>query len=54
LLRADAVKASLWLFLCPIFGLVYSVLILNEPFSLHTIAGALLVILALYLGQKGK
>ncbi|HEY3402480.1 MAG TPA: DMT family transporter [Ohtaekwangia sp.] len=52
LLKADPVRASLWLYLCPIFGLLFSTVLLNEPFTLYTASGALLVILALYVGQR--
>jgi probable blue pigment (indigoidine) exporter len=52
LLKTDAVSASLWLFLCPIFGFVYATVILNEPFSIFTAIGAAMVIFALYLGQR--
>jgi probable blue pigment (indigoidine) exporter len=52
LLKEDAVKASLWLFFCPIFGLLYSTWLLNEPFTLFTAGGALLVLVSLYVGQK--
>jgi probable blue pigment (indigoidine) exporter len=52
LLREDAVKASLWLFICPIFGLLYSTWLLDEPFTLFTAGGALLVLLSLYVGQQ--
>lgn len=54
LLRRDAVKASLWLFLCPIFGFTYSNLLLNEPLSWHTFAGTALVIAGLYVAQRDK
>lgn len=52
LLKRDAVSASLWLYLCPIFGFIYATLLLGEPFTFHTAFGGGLVILALYLGQK--
>jgi probable blue pigment (indigoidine) exporter len=51
LLREDAVRASLWLFLCPVIGLVLSTLVLNEPFTFYTAIGAAVVLLALYLGN---
>jgi probable blue pigment (indigoidine) exporter len=51
LLREDAVRASLWLFLCPVIGLALSTLILNEPFTFHTAIGAAVVLLALYIGN---
>lgn len=54
LLRIDAVKASLWLFLCPIFGFIYATILLDEPLSWHTYLGTTLVIIGLYLGQKSK
>ncbi|HZY80701.1 MAG TPA: EamA family transporter [Cyclobacteriaceae bacterium] len=54
LLKEDAVKASLWLFLCPIFGLLFSSWLLDEPFTLFTAAGALIVLGSLYLGQEKK
>ena len=53
LLKADAVKASLWLFLCPVFGITFSTILLDEPFSLYTIAGGVLVMVALYVGMRG-
>lgn len=52
LLKADPVRASLWLYLCPIFGLMFSTILLHEPFTLYTITGTALVILALYVGQR--
>lgn len=54
LVRRDAVHASLWLFLCPVFGFVYSWALLHEPITLYTLMGTLLVILGLYLGQREK
>lgn len=54
LLKADAVKAALWLFLCPVFGITFSTILLDEPFNLYTLAGGLLVIGALYIGQRKK
>jgi drug/metabolite transporter (DMT)-like permease len=52
LLKEDTVKASLWLFLCPIFGLAYASLLLHEPFTKYTIIGALMVIGSLLWGQS--
>lgn len=54
LLRADAVKASLWLFLCPVFGISFSTLLLDEKFTWHTAAGTALVMGALWIGQRKK
>jgi drug/metabolite transporter (DMT)-like permease len=52
LLRADAVRASLWLYICPIFGFLYAYMLLDEPVSVFTGAGTVLVMTSLYLGQK--
>lgn len=54
LLKTDPVKASLWLFLCPIFGQIVSTVLLNEPFNELTIAGTVLVLVSLYIGQRKK
>jgi probable blue pigment (indigoidine) exporter len=52
LLKADAVRAALWLYLCPVFGFAYAAILLGEPFTGYTVTGTALVILALYLGQR--
>jgi probable blue pigment (indigoidine) exporter len=52
LLKWDTVKASLWLFLCPIFGLTYAAILLAEPITRFTIVGTMLVLIALFLGQR--
>ena len=52
LLKSDAVKASLWLFLCPIFGLIFASILLDEPITIFTVVGTVLVLLALMLGQR--
>lgn len=54
LLKDDAVRASLWLFLCPVFGFAYATFLLDEPFTIYTAIGAILVVAALYLGQIKK
>ncbi len=54
LLKIDTVKASLWLFLCPLFGFFYAWWLLDEPITGYTIAGTLLVVAGLYLGQRKK
>ncbi|TWF39221.1 EamA-like transporter family protein [Chitinophaga polysaccharea] len=54
LLKIDTVKASLWLFLCPLFGFFYAWWLLEEPITLYTIAGTLMVIAGLYIGQRKK
>ncbi|GAB3332594.1 DMT family transporter [Larkinella ripae] len=54
LVRADAVQASLWLLLCPIFGFAYSAVLLDEPLTLYTYVGTALVLAGLYLAQRDK
>lgn len=54
LVRRDAVRASLWLFLCPVFGFLYSFLLLKEPITWFTFAGTVMVIAGLYLAQREK
>jgi probable blue pigment (indigoidine) exporter len=52
LLKAEPTKSSLWLFLCPIFGFLYSNILTGEPISIYTVVGTILVIGGLYLGTK--
>jgi drug/metabolite transporter (DMT)-like permease len=54
LLRDNAVKASFWLFLCPVFGFLVAAVVMKEPISLFTIAGMLLVLTGLYMVQRKK
>lgn len=54
LLRIDTVKASLWLFLCPLFGFFFAWWLLDEPVTVYTVIGTVLVIAGLYAGQRKK
>jgi len=54
LLKLDTVKASLWLFLCPLFGFFYAWWLMDEPITCYTIIGTSLVITGLYIGQQKK
>ena len=54
LLKIDTVKASLYLFLCPLFGFIYAWWLMNEPITTYTIFGTLLVLMGLYLGQRKR
>jgi probable blue pigment (indigoidine) exporter len=54
LLKQNAVTASYWLFLCPVFGFIIAAVTLNEPISTFTIAGVLLVTAGLYIVQRSK
>jgi probable blue pigment (indigoidine) exporter len=52
LLKIDTVKAALWLYLCPTFGFIYAKILMDEPITVFTVVGTLLVIVGLYVGQK--
>jgi probable blue pigment (indigoidine) exporter len=54
LLRENPVKASFWLFLCPIAGFLIAKVMVDEPITAFTITGMLLVIGGLYLVQRRK
>lgn len=54
LLKVDTVKASMWLFLCPVFGFVYAAVLVKEAITTYTIIGTLLVVAGLYMGQRAK
>ncbi len=54
LLRIDTVSAALWLFLCPLFGFLFAWWLMNEPVTGYSVAGTLLVLSGLYIGQKDK
>jgi drug/metabolite transporter (DMT)-like permease len=52
LLKDNPVKASFWLFLCPVFGFAISAALMHEPLSLYTLGGVAMVIAGLYLVQR--
>jgi probable blue pigment (indigoidine) exporter len=52
LLKTDAVRASMWLYLCPVFGFLYAAFFLSEPITWHTFLGTALVMAALYISQR--
>jgi len=54
LIKKDAVKASFWLFLCPIFGFFIAWILMNEPITIYTIFGILLVVFGLYMVLKKR
>lgn len=54
LLKDNPVKASFWLFLCPVFGFIMAAVIMHEPLSLYTLAGVILVLFGLYIVQRSK
>jgi len=54
LLKDNPVKASFWLFLCPVFGFVIASAMVQEPIGIFTVAGMLLTLAGLYLVQRYK
>ena len=54
LLKTDAVRASMWLYLCPVFGFIYAAIFFGEPISYHTFIGTALVMTSLYISQMKK
>jgi len=54
LLKTNAVKAGLWLFLCPLFGFAISGWLMKEPISMYTLIGIAFVILGLLLAQRNN
>jgi probable blue pigment (indigoidine) exporter len=54
LLRDNPVRASFWLFLCPVFGFIIAAVTLHEPISFYTFIGVALVIAGLYIVQQKK
>ncbi len=52
LLKEEPTKASLWLYLCPIFGFIASSIFTGEPITIYTFIGTLFVLLGLYLGKR--
>lgn len=55
LLQTNAMRAGLWLFLCPLFGFIFAAWWMHEPISIYTIGGVVLVSVGLLLSKiKGK
>jgi probable blue pigment (indigoidine) exporter len=52
LLKNNPIKASYWLFLCPIFGFLIAHFIMKEPITFYTFLGVAFVICGLYIVQK--
>lgn len=54
LIKEDAVRAGLWLFLCPIFGIVIAAILVGDKISLYTIIGVSLVLAGLAISHFDK
>ena len=51
LLQTNAVRAGLWLFLCPLFGFVFAAWWMKDSINMYTIAGTAMVIVGLLLSK---
>lgn len=54
LLKTDAIRAGLWLFLCPLFGFIIASFLTHEPISLYTFYGIAFVLLGLFFAKKSN
>ncbi len=54
LLKTDAIKAGLWLFLCPLFGFIIASFLTHEPISVYTFVGVAFVLLGLFIAKKSN
>ncbi|MFD2940717.1 DMT family transporter [Flavobacterium notoginsengisoli] len=54
LLKINPIKASYWLFLCPIFGFLIAYFVVDEPLTLYTLFGVIFVITGLYISLSSK
>lgn len=54
LIKQDPVKASFWLFLCPVTGICYAAIFLHEQVSWYTLVGGLCVLAGVYLAEREK
>jgi drug/metabolite transporter (DMT)-like permease len=54
LLSDNPVKASFWLFLCPVVGFALAAVVMKEPLSWYTVTGLAFVIGGLYLVFRKK
>ncbi len=52
LLKTDAIKAGMWLFLCPLFGFIIASFLTHEPISLYTFIGIAFVLLGLFIAKR--
>ena len=52
LLKTNAVKAGLWLFLCPLFGFAIAAWLMKDRISIYTLTGVALVIVGLVIAQR--
>jgi probable blue pigment (indigoidine) exporter len=51
LLQTNAMRAGLWLFLCPLFGFAFAAWLTKDTISMYTVVGTILVIVGLLLSK---
>jgi probable blue pigment (indigoidine) exporter len=51
LLQINAVRAGLWLFLCPLFGFIMAAWLLKDVISIYTVVGVVMVIAGLAISR---
>jgi probable blue pigment (indigoidine) exporter len=54
LVKLNAIRAGLWLFLCPVFGFAIAAVLINEQISLYTLSGIIVVTLGLLVSRKKR
>lgn len=54
LLKSAPIKAGMWLYLCPIFGFIIAAWILDDPLSVYTLVGVIMVLTALLMVRTRK
>lgn len=54
LLKTNAMRAGLWLFLCPLFGFIIAAFLTNESITMYTFCGVAMVLLGLLISKKSS
>ncbi len=54
LLKINPIKATYWLFLCPIFGFLIAHFIVKEPLTVYTLFGIIFVVIGLYTSLSSR
>ncbi|RYG13977.1 MAG: DMT family transporter [Chitinophagaceae bacterium] len=54
LLKTNAVRAGLWLFLCPLFGFIIAAVVADEAISRYTFSGVGLVLFGLFIAKRSS
>lgn len=54
LLKTNAVKAGMWLFLCPLFGFIIAAILANESINLFIFIGVVFVLMGLFIAKRSN